>query len=337
MRRSVLIFLLHILPLAGYACTTAIVRAEASASGRPLLWKQRDTERKGNYIKHFKGEKYAFTGLVDEGKEAEVWDGANEAGFIIANNLSYNLRPDSLKGKKMTAGIIMKAALGKCATVDEFEAMIVSMPQPRRVSANFAVVDAAGGAAYFEVWDYGYTRFDVPEEGISFRTNYSYSGKPKEGRGYGRHDMVSNRIALHGPTGYSPEWFFSLGREIPIARPTTTSCLVFEGGESVTIWAATGYTPCAYPLPIWVEAGDLLPECLAKGSGMFATADSLRTNCSPALLQRSIVPSMEKAEKREMREGRSLQRSFLRKGMDREALKEYYRKADKRFKKAYLR
>ena len=135
------------------ACTTAIVRAGASASGRPMIWKQRDAEERNNYVKHFQGPRYAFTGIVDKGREDQVWDGANEAGFLIANNLSYNLRPDSLAGRKMRAGVVMKEALGRCRTVDEFEDYLKEMPEPRYVTANFAVADAAGGAAYSATWD----------------------------------------------------------------------------------------------------------------------------------------------------------------------------------------
>ena len=330
MRRLILIGFLSLVPWMGEACTTAIVRAEASASGRPLLWKQRDTERQGNALRHFKGERYAFTGLVDEGHEAEVWDGANETGFIIANNLSYNLRPDSLSGRKMTAGIIMKKALGCCATVDEFEALLAAMPEPRYVSANFAVVDAVGGAAYIECWDYGYRRYDVPESGMAFRTNYSYSGFPKHGRGYGRHDLMENLTTLHGPTGYTPEWFFGVGRQIPIARPTTTSCLVFEGGKDVTIWAAPGYTPACYPVAAWVKAGDELPACLRSGEGMFRAARLLQEGRTPTDFARSIIPRMEKAQRTEFRQGRRAEkRGTL------EAIRKYNTEADRRFHSYY--
>ena len=40
-----------------YGCTTAVVTARASATGRPFLWKQRDTGTEWNHIAHFKGER----------------------------------------------------------------------------------------------------------------------------------------------------------------------------------------------------------------------------------------------------------------------------------------
>ena len=75
------------------ACTTAIISAEASGTGRPLLWKHRDTDEYYNHIEYLKGEKYSFTALVNSKDEVyeEVWAGANEKGFVIANNVSYSI------------------------------------------------------------------------------------------------------------------------------------------------------------------------------------------------------------------------------------------------------
>ncbi|MBR5812036.1 MAG: hypothetical protein IKY80_03420, partial [Alistipes sp.] len=46
------------------ACTSAVISGRATKSGRPLLWKHRDTGTEWNHIEHFKGPKYAFTALV---------------------------------------------------------------------------------------------------------------------------------------------------------------------------------------------------------------------------------------------------------------------------------
>ena len=312
------------------ACTTAIVRAEASASRRPMIWKQRDADERNNHIQHFQGAKYAFTGIIDRNRPSMVWDGANTAGFLIANNLSYNLRPDSLAGRKMRAGAIMKEALGTCRTVDEFEAYLKEMPEPRLVTANFAVADAEGGAAYFETWDYGYTRYDVPEGGILFRTNYSYSGFDGKGKGYGRHDLMTYLTGLHGPRDYTPEWFFQCGRTVPIARPTTVSCVVMEGGADPLIWAAVGYTPTCYAIPVWVAAGTDIPLCLRDGSEANLLAVKLK-GTDPKTLDSKIIPAVRKAECSEMRRGRRLDARFRRDGFDREAVRRFNREADRRF------
>ena len=283
------------------ACTTAVIPASASRTGRPLLWKQRDTSEEANHLAHFRGERYAFTGLVDTADTLleSVWCGANEAGFAIANNVSYNLRPDSLENKPYE-GLVMKRALGCCATVDDFERMLREMPHPNGLETNYGVIDAAGGAAYFEVWDYGYTRYDTADtpEGYLWRTNFSLSGRPDEGRGYTRYATAEETMAAEAAEKFSPEWLLdSLGRSfrnavlgtdlmqepLPasglvldvdyIPRYTTTASIVIEGvaaGEapnSAVLWCAPGYTPCCYAIPVWVAAGDQIPAILTLPAG----------------------------------------------------------------------
>ena len=73
----------------GECCTTVIVSAEASGTGRPLMWKQRDTSAGFNYLEWFPGGegRYGFLGIVNtsDTRKESVWCGANEAGFSIIN------------------------------------------------------------------------------------------------------------------------------------------------------------------------------------------------------------------------------------------------------------
>ena len=109
-----------------------------------MIWKQRDAGAPFNTVAHLQGEKYAYTALLPSQKAVtRAYAGINEVGFAIANNLSYNLRPDSL-GFDTNNGEMMAAALGCCRTVDEFIALLESKPAPRGVSANFTVIDASG-------------------------------------------------------------------------------------------------------------------------------------------------------------------------------------------------
>ncbi|MBQ2019473.1 MAG: hypothetical protein II210_01365, partial [Rikenellaceae bacterium] len=91
------------------ACTSAVISGRATKSGRPLLWKHRDTGTEWNHIEYFKGEKYAFQALVNSKDESrkEAWAGANEKGFAIMNTASYNMKPDSLKYLPENEGITM--------------------------------------------------------------------------------------------------------------------------------------------------------------------------------------------------------------------------------------
>ena len=103
------------------ACTSAVISGRATKSGRPLLWKHRDTGTEWNHIEYLKGKRFAFTGLVNSADEErkEVWAGANERGFAIMNTASYNMKPDSLKYLPEREGEIMKQALGECGTLAE--------------------------------------------------------------------------------------------------------------------------------------------------------------------------------------------------------------------------
>ena len=95
-----------------YACTSVIVSSRATANGRPLMFKNRDTGELNNRIEYFKGKKFDFIGLVNSPSEGgEVWTGTNEAGFSIMNTASYNIKDDDVPDSQMDReGIIMYEA-----------------------------------------------------------------------------------------------------------------------------------------------------------------------------------------------------------------------------------
>ena len=292
------------------ACTTVVVSAKASATGRPLLWKNRDTDKEYSHIVYFNGERFHFTGIVDSEDPSQiVWAGANEAGFCIVNNLSYNLRPSSYDGKPTNAGLLMKEALGRCATIEEF-ADFINANKASGVSANFGVIDANGGAAYFEVWDNDCVRYDASQtpDGYIARTNYSVSGRPDDGKGYARFETATALLKGHPSSGISAQWLIDkVGRSFfnavsdkdllkgsgsvvegdeRIPRFTSTSSIVFEGAgkgdkpSSTLMWTALGYSPCSYIVPVWIAAGDDIPSILAassmtEGGFKVSVADSL--------------------------------------------------------------
>ena len=101
-----------------WACTSFIISGKATPSGKPMMFKHRDTGELNNRIAYFQGEKYAFMGLVNSPViDGEVWAGMNAAGFCIMNTASYNLREDSLDCKMDREGELMYHALGNCATL----------------------------------------------------------------------------------------------------------------------------------------------------------------------------------------------------------------------------
>ena len=287
--------------LSAEACTSAVISGRATKSGRPLLWKHRDTGTEWNHIEHLQGKRFAFTGLVNsnDAERKEVWAGANERGFAIMNTASYNMKPDSLKYLPEREGEIMKQALGECATVAEFEEFLKNMPQPRALETNFGVIDADGGAAYFEVWDYGYTKYDANDtaqypNGYIIRSNYSFSGAQDEGMGYIRYQNAEYLLHKAYATGtLSAEWIFSsasrsfyhaiLGEDALssspngwavdqdfIPRNSSSASVVVEGvskGENpdaTTIWSVIGYPPCSYAVASWVKAKNEIAAVIAN-------------------------------------------------------------------------
>ena len=170
------------------ACTTAIVTGKATKDGRPIIWKQRDTGKNENKLVYHQGERYRFLGGHDlqDSLDAEAFMGSNEVGFCIINTASYNLNYPKYEEKMDEEGFVMKKALATCRTLADFERLLEETKGKRGVEANFGVLDASGGAAYYETDPYAYTKFDVNDpqvapHGYLIRTNFSESGTPENG------------------------------------------------------------------------------------------------------------------------------------------------------------
>lgn len=175
------------------ACTSAIIGADATPYGRPLLWKNRDTSTIDNKVEFVKGNagELSYVGLfnADDRKLEQAWMGMNEAGFAIMNTASYNIKDDKVPAKDMDKeGFLMAKALKCCRTVDDFARFLDRLPRPMGVEANFGVIDAYGDGAFFETNNDSYKRFDLKdaEGSVLIRTNYSHSGRPDEGFGFVR-------------------------------------------------------------------------------------------------------------------------------------------------------
>ncbi len=288
----IIVYLVGWIPM--YPCTSAVVSGRVTPDGRPLLWKHRDASDLNNRIVHFEAEggKLEFVGLVNgvDTMADEVWAGYNTSGFAIMNTASYNLKNDtsSLSDRE---GVVMKQALGECRTVEDFARLLDSLPRPIGVEANFGVIDALGGAAYFEVNSYEVFRYDVKDspDGYLLRTNYSVSGRPNEGYGYIRYDNAARLFSrAASERSITPEWITGicsrsfyhtlLGRDFTtdtwvvdqdfIPRRSTSASVVIEGvksGESpvfTTMWTMLGYPPCSVVLPVWIGCEYGVPTLL---------------------------------------------------------------------------
>jgi len=286
------------------ACTTAVVSGKYTKDGRPLLWKNRDTCAVHNKIMQFDDGKYPYVGLVNsqDSLGKSVWIGYNSTGFGIMNSASYNLNNDTIEQSGLE-GRVIKNALQSCATVDEFEQMLLDMPEPRRLEANFGVIDAKGGAAYFELSNFNVIKIDandpaVAPSGYLIRTNYSFTGKAGKGGGYIRY-VTANKVfdeavksnnltaktiiqkasrnLTHSLTGDNL-WDYENLREGDdkmvffmdyIPRSGSSSSCVVEGvrpGENTnlaTMWTVLGWPLASVTIPVFINKNKKIPEVLA--------------------------------------------------------------------------
>ena len=325
MRRFCLVLLLLLDASATFCCTSVIVGADASANGRPLLWKQRDTPARFNYVDNFAAREgcFAFTGLVNatDTLRNEVWCGTNAVGFSVMNTVAYGLSP-IIDENRPWEGIVMKRALEVCVTVDDFEAYISSLPQPNGLETNFGVSDADGDAAYFEVHDLGYVRFDVPRDGYLIRTNYAMTGREGEGKGYDRYELVEAKMKAHKGK-FDACWILrNLSREDIVARPTSVASLVMDGQM---LWCVAGYSRAAYAIP--VEALGEIPSPLRYPDGLGCEAnllaDTLKTITRDTPREAKIDRMVRQYERKEFRAYRNYARHSA-KSVDDSALWQRY-------------
>lgn len=93
------------------ACTSAVVSGKVTPDGRPLLWKNRDTDYLRNHVAYIKGEKYNFIADVNSANFPalkEAWMGTNSVGFALMNTQSYNLvevKDGEERGGQPTGGL----------------------------------------------------------------------------------------------------------------------------------------------------------------------------------------------------------------------------------------
>jgi len=284
------------------ACTSAIITGKVTASGRPLLWKHRDTGQEQNRIEFFNTGKYSFLALVDATDAGgTAWTGTNSAGLSIMNTASYNLKDDQVK-EMDREGKVMYRALEICKDVKDFEKLLDTLSRPMRVEANFGVIDASGGAAYYEVNNHSWVKIDandpsVAPHGYLVYTNFSYTGRINEGMGYMRYKTASALFLKKSATAdFTPQWIFKnvsrsfyhafLGIDLCdpafspenasgwfldqdfIPRRSSTCSIVVEGvkqGEDpleTVMWTVMGYPPAGVCIPLWVKMGKDQPYLL---------------------------------------------------------------------------
>lgn len=296
-----LIVIFFIFSKSVYCCTTAVISGKATNDGRALIWKLRDTDYLKNYAKQFPSEdgKYAFIGIVNSVDSVgnEVWGGNNEVGFAIMNSASFNVNLDDSVKVKDKEGFFMKKALETCKTLEDFENLLSNSQKPMGLAAHFGVIDAKGGAAFYEVNNYTWTKYDandpyVAPEGYILRTNFSETGKPNVGYGFVRlqtaeqlftettkektldyRSVIQNfSRCLYNPitkNNYKemyenePASDRFIHSDNLITSYGSASCIVIQGVKDnelpqfTTMWTMIGYPNTCIALPLWISESEL--------------------------------------------------------------------------------
>lgn len=315
----VLIALAVTVPISVVACTTAVISGEATADGRPLLWKNRDADDLHNQVVYREDGRYPYVGVVNQGDTAglQIWAGVNSAGFAIMNSASYNLDDADTTAE----GMLMKLALQSCASLADFERLLgeTNLKGARDTTANFGVIDAHGGAAYFETGLTTFKRFDatdraVAPKGYLIRSNYSDTGTTDAGSGLLRRQRATtlvdelvaagtldastllgrvSRDVANSNTGAYPlqspatARFAWVGDSInrDITASVTLISGVRAGGDPAlsTAWFIVGQPITGVATPVWVKAASI-PRELAAGvepAPLNAASDRIRARLYP--------------------------------------------------------
>ena len=252
-------------------CTLAVISGRATADGRALMWKNRDTSDPNNKLVAFKGQKHDFVAVVisEAVDPGEVWGGQNAAGFAVMNSQADDLGDAAKKLDGAGNGAFMKLALGACATVRDFEDLLVREKGKWDLAANFGVIDAEGGACFFETRRDSFVKFDAKDPRVApfgwiVRTNFAFTSPDHMlGGGFDRFERIGHIIEAARPQGRIDARFIlrEASRDLineklhsdPLARPlpddpaaplyvhtndtinrnTSVSALVFEGAPSL--------------------------------------------------------------------------------------------------------
>ncbi|NQV41800.1 MAG: T9SS type A sorting domain-containing protein [Candidatus Marinimicrobia bacterium] len=162
-----------------HSCTIGVASGSVTEDGRPLIWKTRDWTSPADA--HIRFDETMVYDIIMVGRYGSTWPvmGVNEKGFALV----FSLAPDLTQGGQgwYSTGL-METALGNCATVMEFEAMLDSTNiTGRRTHNNFAAMDSSGEAKMYEIGGDNYWVYDANDttqtsSGFIVRTNFAENG-----------------------------------------------------------------------------------------------------------------------------------------------------------------
>jgi len=189
----VLILLFAFSLFAQEECTIGVASGRVTSDGRPLIWKTRDnSDARDNELVYNTSYSIPFLEIVTEGK-TYAWMGVNEQGFAILNSLANDL---PIGDTGYSNGSLMRAALGKCTDIASFQ-QFLDVKDHGKTHGNFAVLDAGGAVALYEISGTSYWKFDLQDtltfpDGYIIRTNFATNGTQGGGSGFERYTRSSN-------------------------------------------------------------------------------------------------------------------------------------------------
>lgn len=299
---------LLILTMSSLACTTFLISGKYTDDGKPLMFKNRDTDEMQNSLAWFTDGKFKYIGLVDGKKDWEkaVWGGYNETGFAIINTAAYNNNLGDTTKFKDQEGVVMKRALQTCRNLADFEKLLESWPKPIGVDANFGVIDAFGGAAYYETGNRDFKKYDandpkIAPNGLLIRTNHSMRADLTKGFGFCRFQTAESALnKAVAEKQLNPQFIFNhlsrnlthsltktdLWSEIPakrdvpefkffidyIPRVLTSAAILIVGAkdpkqtDQAMMWTILGFPLTSVAIPVWIAGGESLPKAITMNN-----------------------------------------------------------------------
>ncbi len=294
------------------ACTSFIISGKYTTDGKSILYKNRDTGEMKNSLAMFNDGKYKYMGVVNstkKGWDKAIWGGYNETGFAIINTAAYNNNIGDTTKEGGHDGAVMKMALKVCSSLEDFEYFLDTLTKPRGVNSNYGVIDANGGAAYYETGNFKYVKVDANDpiaapNGIIIRTNHSMSADLSKGFGFNRFNNATRivneaakqkKLSPHflmnavSRSLYHPRVDRDLSVNIPknkaqakyeffmdfIPRISTSSTMMIvsardtEHVEETMMWTILGFPLTSVAVPAWLSS-DELPEVAAMGEDLEA-------------------------------------------------------------------
>lgn len=228
-----ILFLCIIFHISVKACTIVAVSGRVTADGRPLLLKNRDSKGWDIRIRIINGPKYTYLCQCNVGNMT-AFSGFNEAGFSIVSSHSYNMTNHDYNWN----AYIMQLALGKCASVEDFEHLLDTLSKPVSVCANYGVLDAQGNVAIFETNAFTHVRYDADssDSGFLIRTNFSFSESTDEVNAispssFSRYQIASDYVV------HALKTEGAVSKDILLGLPR---CLVDSGGVNLIDMAPFG-------------------------------------------------------------------------------------------------